>query len=188
MDEKAKGMLPHKIGATIISRFRGRYKFLSNFYEAEFEYEGIWYKTVEHAYQERKATTEEYRQKIRIAPNAMSAARLGRSKSCPLRTDWLDIKGDVMRPIVEAKFSQNPYLMKMLLDTGDAYLVEGNYWHDNYFGSCSCKECQEKEQPLNMLGRILMGIRSGLTNTETANLQPTDTSASNGQQKEEEMK
>jgi len=146
-----------------ISRFRGEYRFLSNFYNARFKYEGIRYPTSEHAYQERKTLDEERRKEIREAPTAFMSAKIGRREDTVLRPDWDAIKGDVMLPIVRAKFQQNPDLVKKLIDTGDTYLIEGNYWHDNFFGICTCKECNEKGQGLNMLGRILMKVRDELS-------------------------
>ena len=42
--------------------------------------------------------------------------------------------------------------------TAPAPLLEGNYWHDNYWGDCKCKTC-EKTEGQNKLGRILMIVR-----------------------------
>ncbi len=146
----------------IISRFRGKYRFFSNFADSPFVFEGLRYPTVEHAYQERKTLDTKQRVVIRMASTPGIAARIGRSKSTILRPDWYEIKGKIMEPLVHEKFRQNPQLAKMLIETGDAILIEGNYWHDNYFGICSCVECHEGEQPLNILGEILMGVRNRL--------------------------
>lgn len=146
----------------IISRFRGKYKFLSNFVESPFTFEGIRYPTVEHAYQERKTLDITQCEDIRNVPTAFLAAKIGRSNKITLRNDWYDIKGKIMANLVYEKFKQNPELTKMLIETGDAILIEGNYWHDNYFGICSCVKCHEGEQPMNMLGEILMDVRNKL--------------------------
>ena len=149
----------------IISNFVGKYYFLSNFSKSPFEYEGHTYPTVEHAYQERKTLCPFRREMIRNAKTAFECARLGRSKDTVLREGWLEgMKGDVMRQLVHAKFLQNPKLAQKLLDTGDALLIEGNYWHDNYFGVCTCQDCHENEQPQNILGKILMDVRKSLNN------------------------
>lgn len=148
-----------------VTRFRGVNKFLSNFYEAAFEFEGVTYHTVEHAYQERKTADPERKALIRGARTAMEAARLGRAKETVLRPDWFepDTKRDVMEPLVFAKFRQNPELSERLAQTGGAFLMEGNYWHDNYFGACSCRKCHEAGEGQNHLGRILMKVRSTLS-------------------------
>lgn len=143
----------------LISRFRGLYRFLSNFYVCDVEYEGYSYTSVEHAYQERKTWDVDRRKLIREASTPFGCAKLGRAKETILRDDWYEIKGKIMKPIVEAKFMQNEDLSMKLLLTGDAYLMEGNYWHDNYFGNCSCKRCHEGDSGQNWLGKILMEVR-----------------------------
>lgn len=149
----------------IIARFRGKYKFLSNFYESPIEIDGIEYPTVEHAYQERKTLDSDRRRKIRNADTPMESAKLGRADETEIRDGWFkyDLKGYFMRDLVWIKFKQNPKLAKKLVETGDAYLIEGNYWHDNYFGACYCEDCHHSgEQPKNWLGRILMDVREKL--------------------------
>jgi ribA/ribD-fused uncharacterized protein len=59
------------------------------------------------------------------------------------------------------KFTQNPELRRRLLDTGDAVLVEGNTWHDNYWGTCTFRRCS-KTKGKNMLGKLLMQVRQEL--------------------------
>ena len=148
-----------------ITRFRGEFRWLSNFYPATIEVEvngsRVVAKSVEHAYQASKTGVVAREKQILRADTASEAARLGRDKrKTVLHHDWYDIKGDVMRPLVFAKFEQHPELMAKLLATGDRYLMEGNYWHDNYFGVCCCKRCHDSgEQGSNLLGRILMEIR-----------------------------
>lgn len=53
-------------------------------------------------------------------------------------------------------------LKKKLLETGDAELIEGNYWHDNTWGQCYCPRCKNKIGE-NHLGKLLMKIRESLT-------------------------
>jgi len=45
-----------------------------------------------------------------------------------------------------------------LLATGDTKLLEGNRWHDNFWGNCDCPNCRDKPG-LNYLGKILMRVR-----------------------------
>jgi hypothetical protein len=47
----------------------------------------------------------------------------------------------------------------MLLSTGDMELTESNWWHDNFWGVCTCNKCKDGE---NNLGKILMDIRLNL--------------------------
>lgn len=76
-------------------------------------------------------------------------------RNCELRKDWEDIKEQTMYEIVSAKFTQNKNLAKLLLDTGDAYLEEGNWWQDTTWGVCN-------GVGENKLGKILMRVREEL--------------------------
>lgn len=69
---------------------------------------------------------------------------------------------EVMLNCIRLKFRQHPKLKKKLLGTGDAVLIEGNTWHDNIWGDCSCPKCWNIEGK-NLLGRILMQVREELT-------------------------
>ena len=59
-------------------------------------------------------------------------------------------------------------LVEMLLETGDLELIEGNDWHDVYYGKCSCHKCNVSGE--NYLGKILMKIREEL---KQQNLRPS---------------
>jgi predicted NAD-dependent protein-ADP-ribosyltransferase YbiA (DUF1768 family) len=58
-----------------------------------------------------------------------------------LRKDWEQASLGIMEGLVRQKFSLYPTLREKLLATGDEELVEGNYWHDNFWGACSCRKC-----------------------------------------------
>lgn len=72
-----------------------------------------------------------------------------------IRPDWDQVKDDVMREAVWAKFTQHPHLQQLLLDTGDLNIAE-NSPRDSYWGLGS------DGQGLNRLGKILMEVRSRL--------------------------
>jgi predicted NAD-dependent protein-ADP-ribosyltransferase YbiA (DUF1768 family) len=63
-----------------------------------------------------------------------------------------------MHELIHLKFSI-PLMKEQLVLTGEEKLVEGNYWHDNFWGSCICEKCQRKLK-LNWLGQILMEERN----------------------------
>lgn len=138
----------------IIDDFRGEYAFLSNFYEAKVEYEGIYYNNNESAFQAQKEQNVIVRY---FYSNACptTAKRMGRK--CQLRADWEQIKDEIMYNIVKAKFSQNKALKEKLIATGNATLIEGNWWKDTYWGVCNGKG-------QNKLGKILMRVREELKN------------------------
>lgn len=78
----------------------------------------------------------------------MKVGRLLR-KGRELRSDWDDIKISVMKKGLLAKFSQNLYLRKRLLETGDLNLAE-NSPSDLFWGV----------KGENMLGKLLMEVRT----------------------------
>lgn len=152
----------------IIDLFDGDYRFLSNFYPCEIEYEGQKFLSTEAAFQAAKVkgnTPEETRRlrKIFTQVNPGKAKRLGRQ--CKLRPDWEMVKDDVMYEIVKYKFTHHNHLKKLLLDTRTAVLIEGTTWHDNYWGNCTCERCKYTEGK-NQLGKILMRVRSELNKDE----------------------
>ncbi len=74
-----------------------------------------------------------------------------------LRSDWEQVKVQLMEEIVRAKFTQNADLAQMLLATGNRLIQEGNTWHDVFWGVD-----QKTEKGENHLGKILMKIREEL--------------------------
>lgn len=133
----------------MIDRFRGKYMYLSNFYEIPVEYDGITYQNNEAAFQAQKVLTHDERLEFADL-NPKKAKKLGRRVN--LRADWNDVKDNYMYEICKAKFIQHPDLFEKLLDTGDEELIEGNAWNDTYWGVCNGKG-------KNKLGKILMKIR-----------------------------
>jgi len=140
-----------------IKKFRGPYACFSNFFWSLLIYEGKEYPTSEHAFQAMKTLDPEARRRIRLAGSPRDAKRLGRAAE--LREDWDEVKVQIMHEICLDKFRQNPRIRHVLLSTGDALLVEGNYWHDTFWGVCSCPECPEGS---NELGNVLMKVREEL--------------------------
>lgn len=130
-----------------INNLRG--SFLSNFYESSIELDGIVYRNAEAAYQAMKSNDNLVRVKF-INLNGANAKALG--KRIELRKDWNNIKLDIMYKIIKNKFTQNPTLTKLLVDTNDKVIIEGNTWGDTYWGMC-------KGKGENHLGKILMKVR-----------------------------
>lgn len=142
-----------------IEKFDGQYAFLSNFYDSPLPTSGgtVIFPTVEHYFQAMKTENPEERERIRLAATPGKAKRLGRTVN--LRADWEEIKLNVMKYALIKKFNNNPELRNLLLETGDAELIEGNYWHDNFWGNCSCEKCKNIKGQ-NHLGQLLMEIRA----------------------------
>ena len=147
----------------MICEFEGKYAFLSNFFPSSILYEGIVYPTNEHFFQAMKTLNQEERKKIAAADTPGKAKRLGRHVQ--LRADWEQIKVDVMRTGLMLKFT-DAELAQKLIDTGDEELIEGNWWHDNTWGSCFCSDCINKPGR-NLLGMLLMELRKELVYGKT---------------------
>lgn len=138
----------------VIDTFFGVFRFLSNFHPAEVVYDGELYPTVEHAYQAAK--TEDPRQRRLIAASATPEDAKRRGGMVTLRPGWDKIKPDIMGELLRFKFS-DPQLAGLLLETGDALLVEENWWGDTYWGMVDGRGS-------NVLGNLLMEIREELRN------------------------
>lgn len=139
----------------IINSFSGANEFLSNFYPCEIFYLDQMFKTTEAAFQAAKTTDHQQRLAIADADTPGQAKRLGRRVD--LRPDWEEIKVQVMLDILRLKFTKGSELARRLDDTGNAILVEGTTWHDQYWGVCKCDT--HKGHGRNMLGQLLMKVR-----------------------------
>ena len=156
----------------------------SNFYRSPITIDGVSYPTTEHYYQaqkfaglERSKDAKEYAELIRIQTTPMKAKVLAVQKigggypwrtllntpiqeyldrGVQIRSDWEEIKDDVMRRAVYAKFSQHPKLLEILKQTKSHMLIERSPT-DSYWG------CGRDGTGKNMLGRILVETRTMLT-------------------------
>lgn len=134
----------------VIRDFTGDFEFLSNFY-----YDSDPRETVEHRYQAAKTLDLDEKKAILEAPTPGKAKRLGQKVT--IRRDWDKIKVGVMRDLLREKF-EDPSLRQLLLATYPNDLIEGNTWHDQFWGDCSCPK-HEDIMGANWLGTILMELR-----------------------------
>lgn len=146
----------------------------SNFSFFPVTWQGRTFPTVEHAYQWAKTFDERYRAMITAADSPNSAKHHGRR--CPLRPGWDGFKAEVMEILVRRKFCTpgNGKATLWLLGTGDAVIVEGNDWRDDFFGAVrpgrnpGGVELEHRQWPSsegepwygrNVLGQCLMKVR-----------------------------
>lgn len=127
----------------------------SNFSAHPFRINNKTWPTTEHYFQAQKFPGTPHEEEIRKVASPMVAARMGRARSRPLRRDWEQVKEDIMRQALEAKFTQHPALRSLLLSTGEAKLIEhtrnDRYWGDGGDGTGK-----------NRLGHLLMELREKL--------------------------
>ncbi len=142
-----------------ITRFRGKYRFLSNFWNSKIVIDGIIYQSVEHYYQSSKFIDIFLRKKIIYSPSPGMAKKLARKFKNFVRDDWEQISLDIMYKGVKAKFSQNSNLRVLLLETNDLELIEGNTWNDRFWGVDI-----NTGEGCNHLGKIIMKVREELRN------------------------
>ena len=162
--------LPTRIGS-----FKGDWSFLSNFYPANVK---LWidernvpyahdapfianieiYPSVEHAYQAAKFLGPRIRARFQwVTLSAGQAKAMGYGLRDQVRADWKEVNMEIMHDLLVQKFTYS-ILRRKLLATFQAELIEGNWWHDNFWGNCLCDDCADIPG-LNHLGRLLMEIR-----------------------------
>lgn len=147
-----------------ITEFKDEYRWLSNFwyFEKPLVYQGLSFPTNEHFYVAMK--TKDYNLRKVISDHPLKGLKkFGRSFE--VRTDWEDIKIDVMSYGLKYKFSNNnPILRYKLIETGDKYLSEGNYWNDTFWGVDL-----KTGGGYNHLGKLLMDVRETIRKEDSEN-------------------
>lgn len=140
----------------MIPIFLGDHFFLSNLYLTDLKCKSHVYKSAEHLYQTAKCLKKSDRDKLRNTETGKSAKILGRF--FPSTPYWDVVKVRAMERILRLKF-RKAKLRRLLLNTGDKQLINQNFHHEMFWGVCGCS--MHKKTGLNMLGKILMMIRSG---------------------------
>lgn len=162
--------IPMDVRILFFVRDRAEFGFLSHFHPAVITLDGLEWPSVEHYYQAQKSQDPRYVAAIRAAVHPSEAKRLAaspdtrgragrnswfRANGRAPRSDWIEIKRDVMRIADFAKFSQNAELQRLLLLTDDAEIVEDSP-RDAFWG------IGPNGRGENWAGRILMEVRSRL--------------------------
>lgn len=143
----------------MIENFRGKYGFLSNFYECEIvDKYGYVYPSSEHAYISTKKNTDQWRNYC--ANSGVSAGELKRQSKSLKPPNWDTNKVIIMYRILKQKFSKEPF-KSLLLQTADEYIQEGNNWGDTFWGVDL-----KTNQGENNLGKILMRIRDEINSKQ----------------------
>lgn len=137
---------------TGIYGFTGEYRFLSNFWFAAVELDGIIYRSTEHAYQAAKTFDIEERTLIQRLSRPADAKKY--AQTIKIRDDWGSVRWDIMYDLNCQKYSI-PEFGNQLLETGNMYIEETNIWGDTYWGVC-------RGNGQNNFGKILMAIREDL--------------------------
>jgi ribA/ribD-fused uncharacterized protein len=160
-----------------IDRFQGT--FLSNFHLVGISWRGSKYRSVEQAYQFSKFDPKTLRKLDGTIVRKMEAVIWKRidnviaifqgdcspkdakrvanilRDSGLVKDGWDGLRVPVMIELLVAKFTHRE-IKPLLVETGDAYLVEGNDWGDTFWGAC---DENGRLRGRNVLGLIIMNIR-----------------------------
>lgn len=138
-----------------ITEFSGPNRWLSNFARAEVSLDGLVYPSVENAYQAAKFLDHN----VRIGFTKISAHEAkarGRDQATgEIRSGWDAIKLRVMEQLLCQKFTHYTEHGEKLIATGNCDIIEGNTWHDTYWGVYNGRGH-------NHLGKLIMKIRTQL--------------------------
>lgn len=146
-----------------------KYSWLSNFqncmivlYIEKGSDETLTFANAEAAFQYFKTRSPEQRQKIYNCVKAHDARYQGSEKAgCVMRKDWSEIREPVMLAVLKAKYMQNYYLRKWLLETDDAELIELAPWDKELFWGTDDSGNGE-----NKSGKTTMQVREWLREME----------------------
>eukprot|EP00210_Caulerpa_lentillifera_P001313 g1263.t1 len=142
----------------------------------------LW-SSVEHYYQSQKfagspnAKAKAIIEQIKDAENAEEASKIGRAnqQSNPslLRSDWFEVRVEIMREALRAKFQSHEHLRQLLISTAktneDSNIIEVSP-HDFFWG------CGFDGSGKNQLGELLMSIREELILQEESFLESQNSS------------
>lgn len=135
----------------------------TNFSSDPIEYNGKKYPTSEHLFQslkfmERRPELAEHIRTCSTRPRVVfdEAHRF----SPEVRSDWLQVRIEMMDLVLFHKFSQNRHLKEELLSTGDAELVEDSD-KDSFWGIGVDRKGQ------NQLGKALVRLRTKLRDEQS---------------------
>lgn len=131
--------------------FQGGANALSNMAAYAIEIDGELWMTVEHAYQAAKFTDETLQQQIKDARSAYDAKRIADEHVAEIREGWFDERLVVMEQLVRLKLKQHPHILKQLLKTVDAEIIEDT--DDAFWGR------GQQSDGENNLGKIWMLLR-----------------------------
>jgi N-glycosidase YbiA len=131
---------------------REKYGCFSNFSAHGFELDGFWWPTSEHYFQAQKFIGHPWFDKIRSAKTPKESAKMGRDRRYPIRSDWEEVKDEIMQKAVLCKFATHAEIREILLSTEDELIIE-NSPIDYYWG------CGADGSGKNKLGEILVIVR-----------------------------
>ena len=144
-----------------ITLFYGEKSPLSNFFRVRIHdtFTGKHYPTAEHYYQARKSEffgDKSLSDRIRRAPSAFLAKRMGQRIPGFNKQIWREQAKDIMKDVVRTKFEQYPHLRHYLLHFTNASIAECTR-RDQFFGNGVDINDENCFNPSRWNGRNVMG-------------------------------
>lgn len=163
-DYPTQCLIPSAERNEIMWIFTGRWSIIDNFaptpVTVDIGHGEQWYSTSEHAFAAAKADSRPGHDLVASQVSPGAAKMKGRRVR--LRADWEDVKFDVMWKVLRAKFEQNPEAVRVLLETGQRPIYEGNTWGDRIWGVTRNTVNAAEWVGRNALGVQLMALRREL--------------------------
>lgn len=149
--------------------FWGKEDIFSNFYFSPFRHQGLVFNWSEQAVMYRKAKlfgADRIAQAILKAESPDKCKALGRSRQIPFVEEvWVENRERIYKEVLLDKFSYSK-AKQVILSTADKTLVEASpydkIWGIGLAASHPDAENPEKWKGLNLLGKVLMEVRSEL--------------------------
>lgn len=128
----------------------------SNFYPCKFiDSQGREWRSSEHYYQAHKFLDQEIFELVKNTKTCKECYKVSWSYKDKFRSDWSEVKDEIMHEALLYKFKQNSSLLKILLETGDKKLVEHSM-NDLHYGMGL------EDNGKNRLGILLEQVRNEL--------------------------
>ena len=150
-----------------IVMFYGRDAFLSNFYPSNFTMDAKKFYTVEQYYQYKKACAAGDQDTADLIMKTMDPSehhRMARKFGTDVWNNQTAV--EIMEEGVAAKFTQNPELKALLLDTGTKQITECNKYETFWANGLSLHDQNSSNRNMwrgkNHLGNILVKVRDDL--------------------------
>ena len=135
----------------VINQFKDEHAFLGNRFPCRVVWQGLTYGSAEAAFQASKCAEVSERQ---VFASCSINKAIEKGKEQTPYPGWEEARLDIMEDILTAKFEQNPDLMRMLAETGNRILINGNNKQETFWGVDLYSWMGE-----NNLGKIIMKIR-----------------------------
>lgn len=163
--------LPNEI--KFYNRYEKYYEF-TNFYQVFVKIDDLLWPSSEHYFQAQKFVGTPFVEKIRKMSSARETFQCSRNPAVSRwqRSDWDQVKDDIMLKALRCKFKQCEELSSLLVGTGDKKLIEHTE-NDSYWGDGG-----GEGKGLNKLGQLLMKVRGELRQLDVDNASVSKASSS----------